>query len=315
MKLLSMLILGAAVSAAFAAGPPLDRFCSPFDGNGCEVLWEAPTNGLPATVKIFKVVPTKFSPETISNLLQLAELTSKDRKQPPRGGVFDDKNILCYGDRAETKHLLLLPSQGYIVLRREGATAALKDEVVGVPEVRDALNLALGLLPKIGIPRSEIATNQQRGLPVSLTETTDFYKDKATGQVVSNVISRAVSLTRQIDGIPVWGSAGVFAHFGNEAKLEELTVTWRAIEPLRECAVPTASEFLRAVKDGKTLIRDGERAAFKKLSITKVKLYYWESSGSERQTRVYPFAVLEAKTDFAEERSNVEIFVPFANDG
>lgn len=301
------------VSTAFAAGPPLNNFCAPFDGGNCEVKWEATLDTLPAAVQIFKVVPTKFAPATVSNLLQLADLTEKNKKRPPRGGVFEDKGILCFGNREETRHLLLLPAQGYIVLHKGGITAGPKDEVAGVPEIREAVHLALGLLSQIGIPKSEIATNQQSGLPVSLMETTDFYKDKATGQIISNVTSRGVSLTRQIDGIPVWGSAGAFAHFGNEGRLAELNVTWRTIEPLKPCAVPTASEFLNAIKAGKTLIRDGERNNFKKLTISKVRLYYWESSGSERQNYIYPFAVLDAKTGLEGEDSKVELFLPFAN--
>lgn len=314
MKLRILIMLQAVVSVAFAAGPPLDNFCVLFDGSHCEVVWEAPTNDLPAAVKIFKVVPAKFSAETVSNLLQLADLTPKNRKRPPSGGVFDDRDVQCYGDRGETRHLLLIPSQGYIVLRKEGVTAGPKDEVVGVPEIRKALNLALGLLPMIGISKSEIATNSQSGLPVSLMEATDFYKDKATGQVVSNVISRGVNLTRQIDGIPVWGSAGMFAHFGNEGKLAELNVTWRAVAPFKECSVPLPDDFMRLVKTGKALIRDGERDSFKSLLVTKVRLYYWEGSGSGRQGRIYPFAVLDAKTNLEGERAKIEIFVPFAND-
>jgi len=60
-------------TAALAAGPPFSDYCRPFDGKDFNVIWEAPTN-LPVSVKIFAVVPTKFSPAAVSNLLQIAEL-------------------------------------------------------------------------------------------------------------------------------------------------------------------------------------------------------------------------------------------------
>jgi len=58
---------------------------------------------------------------------------------------------------------------------------------------------------------------------------------------------------------------------------------------------------------GRVLIRSEQaNVACKKLTVTKATLYYWESSASEPQSYIYPFAVLEAKTDLQDENSTVQ---------
>jgi len=103
--------------------------------------------------------------------------------------------------------------------------------------------------------------------------------------------------------------------FGNEGKLGYLEATWRAVKPDKDCHVPDATEFISRIKSGRVLINNEQaNAAYKKLTVTKASVYYWENSGSEPQIYIYPFAVLEAKTDQQGENSNVRLFVPFANE-
>ena len=98
--------------------------------------------------------------------------------------------------------------------------------------------------------------------------------------------------------------------FGNEGKLANLESTWHAVKPDKDCPVPNASEFVNRIRSGRALIRNEQaEATYKKLTIEKVQLYYWESDGSERQERIYPFAVLETKTDQPGENARVQLFV------
>src|SRR5437867_1282235 len=110
-----ILIIQVLAVGTFAVGPPLQNFCDPFNGKNCEVIWAAPTK-LPASVKIFAVVPTKFSPDTVSNLLQIAGLTLKDKKCSAQDGVFGEKDVLVYANKKDTRHLDIIPSQGTVGL-------------------------------------------------------------------------------------------------------------------------------------------------------------------------------------------------------
>lgn len=309
-------IMQAVALTAFAAEPPLRDFCEPFKGEACEVVWEAPTNQIPVSVKLLKVVPTKFSSNTVSNLLQMAGLTQKDKKRLPRDGVLGEKDVLTYANKEDTRHVDIIPSQGTIGLTKDRPFAKIPKEMpVGVPDDKQALNLALEILKQIGISQSELATDSNGKPHLTFSEGSVLHKDKSSGQVVTNVVDRAIMLSRQIDGIPFWGTGGISMKFGNEGQLAHLEATCRAIKPDKDCPVPDAAGFTRRIKLGRALIRkEQSNAAYKKLTITKASLYYWESSGSEPQNQIYPFAVLEAKTDQQGEDSNVQLFVPFANE-
>ena len=299
------------VLAAFAASPPLEDFCSSFDGKNCEISWEA-TNRLPVSVKTWKVVPTKFSSATVSNLLQIAGLKPDQQKRMDQSGVFAGKDVQSFGDRQGTRQLNLVPSQGFIVVNKRGAIAEIpKQSPVDVPDDEKALRLALGLVEKIGISRSELATNSDGRIQRSFLEGSVLHKDRG-GQIVTNVTDREIDLRRQIVGIPVWGDAGIAAKFGNEGQLAYLAVTWRAVEADEDCSIPSAAEFLDLIKAGRALIRNEQAGQFKKLSVRMAGIYYWENSGSEPQSFIYPFAVLDAKPDSAGDNSVVQLFVPFA---
>lgn len=312
MRFILLLFSSVAVPAAIAAGPPLRDFCEPYSGSATEVVWKAPSNGIPKVVKVFKVVPTRYSPETISNFLQLAGLTKENKMRLTEEGVLAGKGALTFENAERTRHLDIIPSEGTIAVTRVGVIVApAKEAVKGVPGTNEALRASFALLPMLGISKSEIATNMPgKPIPYTFLVQTDFHKDKSTGKVATNVVSVGVSLYRQIDGIPVWGDAGVFALFGNEEKLANLTVTWRSIEPRSLCPVPTAAEFAARIKSGGTLIRkDQIKAPFKRLTIEKVELCYWENDGSKHQNSIYPFAVLEAATDQQGGNAHVQLFV------
>lgn len=301
--------------AAFAAGPPLHDYSSPFDGKDCEVFWGAPTN-YPPSVKIFTVVPTKFSPETVSNLLQIADLKSTQKKRVDQTGVFAGKDVRFYADRKETRNLNLIPSQGFIVVSRDGTEARIPKEVpVGVPSARESLKLAMNLLQRLGYSQADLVPSSGGEFAPGTSEASVLHKDKPSGLMVTNIVSREIFLYRQLDGLPVTGSAGVSMKFGNEGKLAYLSIVWRAVKPAKTCPVPTPAEFISRIKSNQALIYvDQAGKPYKKLTIKKASLYYWESEGSQPQSMIYPFAVLEAETDLLGENSRIRLFVPFANE-
>lgn len=302
------------VLPVLADGQPLQQFSERFECRPeCKVTWAA-TNRLPAKVKTFKVVPTAFSPKTISNLLQFASLTPKNRKSPVPSGVFMGKDVSAFGNREETRSLEIVPSQGFVVLVNREVIAGARQASEGVPERNDVLKHALEQLQSLGVNQDEIATNAGKVAPRTLSEETEIFKDKISGNVVTNILARWVWLNRQIEGITVSGESGVLFKFGNLGKISELRLTWRKVEPFKELPVPNPEELVKLVKSGKTLVRIGASQPFTSLTITNASLFYWENSGTEPQKYIYPFAVLNAKTDMEGEASSVDLFVTFQND-
>jgi len=312
MRVAIFLVVQFAGLAAFAASLPLASFCQPFNGASSEVIWEAPSN-FPASVKVMEVVPTKLSPETISNLLWLAELSPKNMTRSAQlDGVLAGKDVLTYANRDGTRYLDIVPSQGSIGLTKAGMVATIPKEMPsGVPDDKEASRLAFDILKKIGISTSELATDTNGKPLVSYAEGSVIHKDKPSGRIVTNVTDRTVILKRQIGDIPFSGMAGISMKFGNEGRLAHLEVTWRSVRPDKDCPVPNVSEFVSRIKSGRVLIHNEQaNVSFKRLSIEKVRLYYWEADGSERQSRICPFAVLDAKTDQTGENASIHLFVP-----
>lgn len=242
----------------------------------------------------------------------MAGLGETNRKHIQESGVLGSKDVSIYANRDETRHLDIIPSEGTISLHRTGVIAGPKQTVVGVPNTNAAIDKTFELLPLLGIGNNEVATKvPAKPTPYTFVEQADIHLNKATGKVATNVISHGVSLSRQIDGIPVWGPAGVFANYGNEGKLAELSVTWRFIKPQEKCAIPSVTDLIARIRTGKTWIRD-EQAEFHygKLTVKNMQLYYWESDGSEHQSTIYPFAVLDTETGSTDENATIQLFVP-----
>ena len=301
------------IALQLAAGLPFEDYCSRFNGKDCEVVWSAATN-FPASLKSFAVVPTKFSPATVSNLLQIAELKSNQRKRVVQTGVFAGPDVRFFANREESRQLNLIPSQGFIVVSKDGNIAQIpKNMPVGVPDGNAALQLAVDILEKIGISRSELATNSEGKIHSIVSQGSVLHKDKGSGQILTNIIQCEVELSRQIGGIHVSGGGGISMKFGNEGRLAYMSIVRRSIQPDKDCPVPDVAEFISRIKSGRSFIRNGqESVTIKKLTVTKASLYYWENSGSEPQSHINPFTVLEAKTDLQGENSNVVLYLPLA---
>ncbi len=130
-------------------------------------------------------MPSAFSATTVSNLLQIAELKSNQRKRVDQGGVFAGKDVQFFGDQKDTRQLNLIPSQGFIVIGKDSATAQIPKEMpIGVPDDKEVLRLAWDILGKIGISQSELATNSDGKTLLSFSEASVLQKDKSSGQLV-----------------------------------------------------------------------------------------------------------------------------------
>ena len=132
----------------------------------------------------------------------------------------------------------------YRTVRDYFAEAAPETPSQGVPTDEEAYPLALDYLRKFGIDRSQLAPRSPTNgsifpgeLAMRRTEETQGWTDKNTHKEVKDAYARGVFFVRQVDGVPIDGitHGGVVINFGNHAKITELKITWRGLEPLN-CA-------------------------------------------------------------------------------
>ena len=186
---------------------------------------------------------------------------------------------------------------------------------VGVPDHKEATRRALAILPMLGLSASDVVrSGAGDAIPGQLTEAEDLYRDKSAGTLVTNVLQRGVTLTRKIDGIPVWANGGLDVKYGEHGRIYSLGLVWRTVKPLKEIPVPVSSALMDQIKAGQALVRPTDKWPVKRLVIKKARLYYWEREGSVRQSRIDPFMVLTAETDLPGERRKLDLFLRLVPD-
>lgn len=306
---LPLLILCVGLASASTNSPAqlaLETFGEPLDAKNVDIVWNVPSNALPASLTTFKVLPTVFASEIVSNVIQLCGFKDPERVRATFSAVNDGKTISYTepypGKPVFGKSLCISPANGFISFSDPTASSLPRVPAEAVPTHEEALELAVALLPKLGISVSDLthkpASNQ---LAYLATATTNGRFDKAQKKVVEDVAVRGVKLFRELNGVSFSGPGdcgGVRVEFGNHAKIRELALAWRNLRPDKRLAALTPAEITQAIRAGKAVIRRPEdladATAIKKITVTQVRPYYYGLSGTDRQKTVYPYLMLTA---------------------
>src|SRR6266446_6710897 len=100
----------------FAELAPPSSSWRPFYSEKLQVEWKVASNSLPATVAVFKVVPTSFSPAVISNVMRMTSFTSSDRIQSFGPGEEFPPGSVFFRSQNERSWLNIVPFYGGIRL-------------------------------------------------------------------------------------------------------------------------------------------------------------------------------------------------------
>ncbi len=277
-----------------AAEPPLAEFGEPFNGSKIDIPWEVPTNSFQSTFRIYKVAKSELSPAQRQKLLGISQLGMNDTKRPTQEGVFVEKDVLSLASRNDDRSLVFVPSQGFLHLENNSFSTNYES----VPGDTNALLAALALFKEMGIaPEADLAKSAQNsGYDVSFIKSTISKMDKATHSETNFLASMGVILKRTIDGIAVNGSESFVATFGSHGRIKSLEWTWRSIRLEREQKALTPTEILARFKSEVFTPLD-QSGDFKHLTLKKIIPYYYEHPGSQSQSHLYPFLMLEGETE------------------
>ena len=273
------------------------------------VVWTAATNDWQEKLWTYKVSPQKFSPSVISNILTIGGFTKKDRAKVPQSISEMDKNAIFYGHLEGTyKHLAICPSLGSIDYYDPTAKASSHfQKVEGVPNEQEATLLGLECLRICGIDISQIARKPGScKLDLRWEKNTLTYTDQKTQKEIVETNSYGVLFNRCIDGVKVNGyarSGGVRVRFGNSAKLVDLQICWRNLQPHELLTVPSPQQIAEQLRDGKLLLHPLGTAyvypfeEVKKLTVIKCTFYYEGKYYDEPMDFVRPFISFEGIAD------------------
>jgi len=192
-----------------------------YPSTNTEIVWAA-TNEIPNGLWTYKVVPQNVSMAVVSNLMSLcgfewANLTKKQDADVP------DKNLIRFVDKKEnwTRYLEIAPTFGWIEYHADSNS---KVSVEYVPNSVDAGKLALDVLFQMGIDRSLLCDKHEH-----LTVRGELSHE---GQkMTTNVISRGISYSRQIDGVESRNSACFIIDFESHSRITHFWLNWRNLLP------------------------------------------------------------------------------------
>jgi hypothetical protein len=294
----------------------------PFYFSALNVEWAAPTNALPRTVTVFEVVPDSHPEVTISNLMTIGRFRPSDsikrfdRDMPlPKG---------AYGFRAadDGRWLVYVPRQGRIDFDDESAFhgPASDKKVEGVPDDATALELALRLLPLLGISTNDMVKKESGGLRCVFPTGSWGHTDRDT-----QVHRRGIGFTRSLDGKDVDGQRAVFMEFGNNAKLGRLEVRWSALRPEGNYPAARPTQILQWIKEGRTRVvslsgptdaRYVRVADIRKLVINSAQSRYPYFDEDDPPKHMRPYAYLTATAEFApDDTEQVFLLSPLISEG
>jgi hypothetical protein len=259
---------------------PFEKDAEPFYSSKFQVVWAA-TNSLPATVRVFKVVPASFSPTAISNLTVI-------------GGSADLK-------------------QGSMNLYQPADTRLPLEKV---PDKARAYELGMNLLARLEIPAAELMS--QDGKTMALySPGTRSHGDKATHKMITEPCTMGVEFRRALDDFECFGQQVRF-QFESREKLTQLNGRWCGVQPMQSCPIASADQIVTWIKEGRARAQSvettGQRwikvADIKKVTIRDIEVCY-DASEDLLPTSLYPYANLTVEVEFSkDDREMIGLFCP-----
>jgi hypothetical protein len=154
----------------------------------------------------------------------------------------------------------------------------------------------------LGIDAGQLARKPETGdFDLHWEVRTREWIDPKTKNPVRETQGFGIDFTRSIDGFETSGFGDVFIDFGNNAKVHEIEVSWRNLQPyqLRYDFV-TSDEVVNSVQNRKTALPTLDEwpvSEIKTLTITNATPRYARKQGDERMDFVFPALQLDAIID------------------
>lgn len=309
MRILSILFLFCAYCINSTFGGTFTNE-SPAGFGGTKVIWAVPTNVWPVDkIWSYKVIPQEFSDAVISNVMAIGSFTAKDKVKLSADALAIDKKAILFKDKAETKWLEVLPTLGYIKYYDGNAEAkavsAIKDvpeAVAGVPDLTGATQLGLKYMRLLGIDSSQIARKPGTlDFDLHWEVKTREWIDQKTKKPVDEIQGFGINFTRCVNGIEIAGFGDVFVSFGNNAKVHELEVSWRNLQPYQLLDnFVTPEQVVQSIRRRQTalpILEGWPIDEIKTLTITNATPRYSRKRADEPLDFVVPALQLDAIID------------------
>jgi hypothetical protein len=276
-----------------------------------EVRWNVPLDALPAQIWVYRLLPRRLSPETISFMMNLCSFTEKDRVKSSANGIW-------FKTPGNSRHLWISPGSGSVEYDAE-ITDNLTNLTKDVPDEEQALKRVKQLLPRLGISLGDIERKGNNNEPLfnsSDSKITYFVKPDP----ITNTRFRAVGFRRAIDGITFisvgTGGEGSF-RFGDHGRIIKIHLSWCDVARVKAYRTLSVAEIIHSLLEGKAVqgyLSMNSRAigwrTAKSVTVNHVWPCYYAWDMEHSSDMLEPFVVLDSSVDTGYGLVNVEIDCP-----
>jgi len=297
---ITAITIASACVSAHEADLRLTDLGLPFKPKDVEIVWSVATNRLPSAMRVYNVLPARFSIQAISNLVLLGNFAEPQKVRNTLVPALKGQDCL-FEEEAAHKAISISPQRGTISYFNTGVMALPGQPVSEVPKAEDLVRLSLEVANKLGINSSEFAKRDDSGAYL-LWRDERVQGQKVNGRVVKRETARGIYLYRAVDGVSFDGTGlcgGLYVNFGNDAMIARIDLSWRRLELKKTCGLADRDEIIRRITTGQTVIQmeDADAVQVRKLTITDVVPHYRGLGSTEIQKTVYPFVTIQATAE------------------
>jgi hypothetical protein len=308
-KIILLVLLQATWTTGFAQNLSF-KFGIAFKRPDLDVRWNVPTNLLPSNVWVYHLLPRKFSPTVLSNLMALGPFTGKEVIRSNANEILFKKT-----DNLTTLWVSWrLGAIEYEPANPFGPTNLARD----VPEEAQVPQLTTNFLKEIGIDVSEIEKKADGAPDFHVWSPLTMYPVNRV--VITNIGFRAVNFRRSVDGATFVGNGAggnCEIQFGEHGKPSKIRLSWRNLERQNAFPVAKPATLIKWIREGKAvqgMVRmDGEPInckTAKSLTINQAELCYYAGDPFSPSDWLMPFAALWTSVDTGHGSVDVEIDCP-----
>lgn len=242
----------AGISSSLAEATNLQAF-SPLLSSNTQVLWNAPTNGLPSTFWIYRRHgPRIFSASVISNAMVLASLQSKGIPKPPTKDfyIWEDRGPLYSGGIP----CVFSISPGFATISYWMPHSE-RGSGQDIPNDATVVKHAWSRLPLFGVNSNQ----------VKLKNLTFGYRnfDENGRDVFRRFCGRGAFLSRQLDGIAFIGNGddgsgeGFWIEYGSHEQIRAFSLKWPELDRYERRQTANPKQIIECIRKQKVIVLPG----------------------------------------------------------
>ena len=298
-------------------GLELGEMALPFQNPKVEIIWKLQTNRVPATMKIYKVVPAQFSFRFITNLIAMGGFNEPEKVKNALVPALRGKEAI-WEEVPAHKTIALSPQRGKAEFFNTSRIPLPGQPEHGLPSVEQALKLALETAKTLGMKTNELARELDSNRLLVRKDKTER-GGLLDGKYTKRDIALGIYLYRAFDGIPVYGNGncgGLYVRFGNDAQVAEVDLSWRNLEVKNVRPTADRNQLTKWIRQGKAFTPDAEldSAKVKKLTIHDMVAHYRGFPTDYHQSEILPMVVIQAIADLGGTTNHVMLLCPIVEE-